>query len=78
MKRISKEEFTKLLAEHPNHTSHTIMFCSPFQTFYWKDEGKNGEDRSFGKGAFLMRRHSNGAAPVEYEPESYFSMADGT
>lgn len=74
MKEISKTSFDKQLKAYPKHTCHTIGFCTPPITFYWKHPAEFDDDRSFGRGAFLVVQHDYDLKTGRDLPNKYFEV----
>lgn len=69
---ITFEKFNELLKLYPDYEKHTIGFCTPNVTFYWKDKGEPGCDRSHGKDSFLFVKEQcpySNEGPFFYEVE---------
>lgn len=75
-KEITKEEFFKILEQYPNYQQHTLRFCTPSPVFFWKDGGTDLEDRSFGKGSFLVIYPDLISYDPYIEEERYFKLEE--
>lgn len=51
-RKVTQEEFEKILSKQEFLTQHTIGFCDPPIRFFWNKKYKTGDDWSFGQQSF--------------------------